>query len=63
MQTALYVLKFGDDEDRQDLTVFKVCGLVGRTSKQDDAVTYKIRDSDKKETSRGGDVGFWYHYN
>lgn len=33
MQTALYVLKFGDDEDRQDLTVFKVCGLVGRTSK------------------------------
>lgn len=30
---AVYVLKFGD------LSVFKVCGLVGRTSKQDDAVT------------------------
>lgn len=59
MQMAVYVLKFGD------LSVFKVCGLVGRTNKQDDAVTYKIPDSDKhkKETSRGGDVGFWYHYN
>lgn len=46
------------------MTVFKVCGLVGRTSKQDDAVTYKIWDSDKhkKETSGGGDVGFWYYF-
>lgn len=45
--------------------MFKVCGLVGRTSKQDNAVIYKILDSDKhkKETSGGGDVGFWYHCN
>lgn len=63
MQTALYVLKFSDDEDRQDLTVFKVCGLVGRTTKM--MYCHKIRDSDKhkKETSGSGDVGFWYHYN